>query len=236
MTIRNIILIGFILVFVSCSNNSKYKQTNNIQLLNLDKSQQNNIVLDSLKRIKTNSLISDRFLKFAKLLDSIGYSSDTIRLNKTYNISNNSKRFIIDNYSFYDYNIKQFIQIINGLLDSDSKRKDKIQISLKDLEKAQSVFCYFYTKKTPEILNKEKWFIDGIIYELKFKDVNIARNNAIFISNINEIYEFGSTFICYIDNYIYIFHSRLSAFSTAFNHIYKYFLVNNKAIVLKNKE
>ena len=218
-----------ICLFSSCGDN---KSNKTISVINKDSL---NIIIekDSLKKIKSYSLISERFLKFAKLLDSIGYSCDTLRLNKTYNISNNSKRFIIDNYSFYDYSIKQFIQIINGLLDSDSKRKDKTQLSLKDLEKAQSVFCYYYTKKTPEIINKEKWFIDGIIYELKFNDINIARNNALFISKINEIYELGNTFVCYVDNYIYIFHSRFSSIFTAYEQIYKYFLENNKAIVFK---
>lgn len=222
--------ITLILVFfiISCSNQSKDKQLTGIQIERTDTFQKE-ILVDSSKVLQFNCVISERFSQLALYLDTIGYSFDTLRLNKTYTLLKKSSRLNIKNHYFYNYKLQETVPFRMIYQDS-SYFEDQINIEV--LKKTQSVIAYFFSKRTPDIKYGKKWYIDGVAEEWKFPNNNSAKTAAIELSSIVESVYFNvSAFICYVDNYMYVFSSRSSAYMNSINPIFKKFALNNKATI-----
>lgn len=229
---RQLIQILPLLFLISCSNPTTEHQAVH-SAINPDTSSIS--ITNNIKDTQTDysdTLITERFLRFAQFLDSSGYSCDTLRLKKTYNIPNDNKKITIDKYNFYLYPPGK--NSLDWRFETASiDTLVSLTLNKKLFSTVISVESYFYTQKTPEIKYGEKWYIDGIIDEWKFPDNNSAKIGAIeLINKQDEIYfHMQHHLVCYVDNYVYVFSTRGSWAWNSITLLFEQFVKDNGAII-----
>ena len=176
-----------------------------------------------------DTILTDRLMDFAKFADSSGFTCDTNRVKKTYPSLSTSKPINVDGFFFYDTPLNKTM-LDNYLSTSlnDTSLNKRFRINFSTFAKAQSIISYFFTRKTPDKAVKEKWFTDGIVEEWKFPDSTSASAASADLESKTEFIYFNvGAFICYKDNYMYVFTSRASAFMYAIKPLYKRFAKDN---------
>lgn len=159
------------------------------------------------------------FLTFTNYLDSIGYISDTARAKKTEHHLSNSKLSLFNNRPFYcliptNHEIQKSNQFLTGITSFDTLTVD-YEIFLKPI----SIFAYYYRQKI-----KSEMIEDGVIEEWNYRTANEAMQAYTEINKIKDFVYFNTnSFTILHENYLYIFHTRASAFDITLRKFYKTF-------------
>jgi hypothetical protein len=211
-----------IIILFSCNEGPQAKKTPTVDSVILSPPQ-------GLKQsYPIDTLVTERLLQLAKFLDSSGYSFDTNRLKKTYNLTEGYKKEEVKGYIFYLSAPERYLQTV----DSDSSDTKIEHLDRNVYRKARSIATYFYTNRTPELMDGKKWYMDGLINEWKFPDSNSAKKAAIDLAGKQEtIFANSGNLVCYIDNYLYVFSSRSSGYMYSITKFFKIFVKNNHGTI-----
>jgi hypothetical protein len=160
-----------------------------------------------------------QFLTFTNYLDSIGYISDTTRAKKSEHHLSNSTLVLFNNKPFYSVNptnheIQKSKQFLKGNESFDTLTVD-YEIFLKPI----SLFAYYYRQKM-----KSAMIEDGVIEEWNFRTSKEALQAFTEINKIKGFVYFNTnSFTLVHENYLYIFHTRASAFDITLRKFYTTF-------------
>lgn len=237
---RNLSTIFLFLFLISCSNQPTENHSGETTTEKKDSSLiHGTIKVDTLATQHVNAT-TDRFVKLVKFIDSSGYSFDTTRAyefrNSEVRKSKSVKLLFIDNYVFYDIPYQQTIpyyyikKVTNDTNHFQQEFYQKFLRSSVAFEKAQNIVGYFFTQKKPT----STLHIDGMIEEWTFPDSNSAKRASEVLgeSDTQGILFFNcGAFVCYIDNYMYVFHTRAAGFMYSIKPIFKNFVTNNEATI-----
>jgi len=119
-------------------------------------------------------------------------------------------------------------------LEKFKRWKSKRLLNLNFLKKVKSIYSYHYISKKPSIYGSSKTFEDGIIEQWQFESEEEAKMIG---DDIREkawlVYVNRGAYVCYLKNYVYIFHSRASGFYTPLKNFFTFFVKTNKATKAK---
>jgi len=232
---RNIWTILIVLLFCSCSDrNDKNElgQTNSSEIT-VDRTKSINLDVDTQQFVPTT--ISGQpcieIQKFVEEIDSLGWVSDTSRLNKVgiYSELNrkqvkyfNNKPFYkidfenSDLFSYYNYEpiriVSDSIEIENDSVNNYYRSPIEMAFDSIDIElfrNAKSIWAYFYREK-----DAVEWISDGIIKQWEFDNSKNAEIALKQIQRAGSMMYFNTTpYYKQIDNKVIIFHTRAMAFS-----------------------
>jgi hypothetical protein len=193
-------IIGTILFLLAvCCNNEGNKSRIGYRV---DKAAKTVQTWDSLSDIPTRN-----FVTIVRLLDSLEYSSDATRSNKSRNykeIVESEVRFF-DGFPFYKID-KEKTKILwwNTLV-----RQKEDSIETKIFEEAESVWGYFYSKTETRYLT-----VDGIIEQWTFPDNTTAETALDDLRSFYPLPYFNTEPYYLTDGkFLFVFHTRASAFS-----------------------
>lgn len=164
------------------------------------------------------------FTNFTNYLDSVGYIADTARAKiVSYRVLENSSIVFFNNRPFYK------VSLINPDILS-AKKSFEIQpfqdttVDYNIFNKSTSTFAYYYRQNI-----KGSWIEDGIIEEWNFKSEKEAKKAFIELNKIKNMVYFNTfSFTLQTDNYLYIFHTRASAFDINMKKLFNIFKQRRK--------
>lgn len=204
---------------------------------------------DSLKRNEVyRKEVSEEFMDLVMFIDSMNYRWDTLRAKKTYEHHDSSEYKITNGYLFYEiqlqntapYKNREFIkrQLSNIEL-SDTLNynrmigwRERWGIDTNLLDQVKSIKAYFFVTKEPYINNGIKTFVDGTIEEWKFPDTLIAKSVAKDIADkASRVYINTGAYVCYLDEYVYVFYSRSAGFYTPLKRFWNYLIDQQNAVI-----
>jgi hypothetical protein len=225
------IIILFLVILLSVIFHKQDENTPavNSQKLSTKDSVSNTVFSPAVKSKLEREFITDRFYKIVKIIDSSGYYADSIKYRLSYQYPDSAKIHVIDSDIFYEIPLSQsmpYFMYQNHLY--NSKREDyDIYKSVKNI-----VCFHFIRKEESEIFyGDEKWFPDGIVEEWTFPDSISARLAAEDYCKSSGLIIFNSgAYLCYIDNYMYVFYSRAAIFTGFVKIFYERFIKDNNAI------
>lgn len=237
---RNLSTIFLFLFLISCSKQPTENHSAETTTEKIDSSLiHGTIKADTLATQHVNAT-TDRFLKIVKFIDSSGYSFDTTRAYGFRNFDTRKLKSVellfIDNYVFYDIPYQQTIPYYymkEATNDTNHFHQEFYQKFLHNsvaFENAQKIVGYFFTQKKPT----STLHIDGTIEEWTFSDSVSAKQASEVMgdSDTQAILFFNcGAFVCYIDNYMYVFHTRAAGFMYSIKPIFKNFVTDNEATV-----
>jgi len=169
---------------------------------------------DSVAIVSDTILPSNIFCEFVSYVDSVGYISDTIRAKKvSYHVLQkvNIKHYC--NGTFYRLDNENF-----GIVFKEKYDLNK-DINYKVFDKIMHAFGYYYRE------DKEGSLIeDGVIEEWFFSNENDAINAIQELNKIKQMVYFNTrSFTIQHKNYLYVFHTRASAFDPTLEKLYNKF-------------
>lgn len=245
-------LIASTLFVLSCLGENKDTKVSAVPTTsNSDTSQ--TIMLDSnlaeSHAIEQETFINPEFLDLVKVIDSSGYLYDSIKLRKTYRGFDSVKTIHEKGYLFYETELKNTVplsknnfirkQLRNAnVQEMDSLELEKFKtwkkqrvLNFKQLEKAKSIYSYHFIAKKP----KGSYSSDGIIEQWEFDSNEEAQLAAIDLGKKELFVYFNrGAYVCYLENYVYIFHSRASGFYTPLKNFINLFIKRNNANKVKD--
>jgi hypothetical protein len=176
-------------------------------------------VIDTKSDAPTSDLVA-----LAKVLDSLGYSSDTLRVKKLKNYEEllNSEIHMIGKFPFYKLDKgKTKILWWNTLA---TEKVDSIDSEI--FQRAENIWAYFYRGKNKDLTT------DGVIEEWRFSDGQEAMRAIAKLKSFYPLPYFNTQpYYTAIGRYLYVFHCRASAFSytqkTIFDKFRKMTLLSN---------
>ena len=230
---NRLISIAFILIFISCVNQQREKESgDNDPIVNSTEIHQYEHFNDTISK---QTIITDRLLNLVKHIDSSGYSFDTLR---SYYRNKKIKTILVDNYVFYHVSYEQSIpyyysqMIKNDTINFKHNFYKQFNLNSKTFNKVEKIICYFFSKKAPLVENGEKWYVDGMIEEWCFPDNNLAKQASEELGasgNQTVMYFNCGAFVCFVENYMYVMHTRASLFMYSIKPFFKKFIAENKA-------
>ena len=200
-------------------------------------------------------IVTKEFLNLVKYLDSLGFIGDSARFQKTYRHVNQQRPLKIENYLFYELTLEETVPILehdflvgnrtafeeNRMDSTELKRwnewKERWEINKPLLEKVEKIIAYFYVEKSLFDSTGRGTYYDGIIEEWKFPDTQSAKNAADDLSKKEtRVYINRGAYICYLNKYMYVFHSRSAGFYTPLKKFVNYFSDKNNATIPNRQE
>lgn len=178
-----------------------------------------------------------RFLSLAQHMDSSGFSFDTARFRETYTDSTMTflydSMIVVNNFVFYRgplsgtipywYNQKTRIKI-------EYSPYELPRLDFKLFEKVEGITAFFFVQKQPISINGVKYSADGVIEEWKFPTEQSARDAAVNIGKIEtKVYVNRGAYICWVDCFMYIFHTRAVSFYGHQQIFFNQFVQRNNA-------
>jgi len=168
---------------------------------------------------------STYFVGFTNYLDSAGYISDSSRARKVSPRDlSNSRIIIIDSKPFF------VISPINHdvLLSKESLKGnyifDTMVVDYDIFRKPTSILAYYYRQNI-----KSTTIEDGVIEEWNFASESEAKKAMSQLNKVHDLVYFNTrSFLFQTKNYLYIFHTRASAFDITLRKFYKTFKQNIK--------
>ncbi len=231
----------FLFLFLfSCSNQTTDKNSGEGPIENKDTTKTQQIIQADTLTNQNMSAATDRFLKLVKFIDSLGYSFDTTRAyefrNSEIRKSKSVKLLLIDNSVFYDIPYHATIpyyfskELTNDTNHYQDEFYQKFLKSCVAFEKTQKIVGYFFTQK----ITTSNFRIDGMIEEWSFPDNNSAKHASEVLSDSDtqSILFFNcGAYVCYKDNYMYLFHTRAAGFMYSIKPIFKNFVMENNMTI-----
>ena len=150
-------------------------------------------------------------------MEYMGWIADTNRLKKVdiYNNLKNSKTQKFNNKIFYKIDLAE--HLIFTWENSGNHTADSLNYRL--FEKAKSIWAYFYRNKSDKITIR-----DGVIEQWEFDNENTAKSA---LQNLKQVYPLPyfntQPYYLQVENYLFIFNTRASAFSYSQEEIYEIF-------------
>lgn len=229
------------------STNSIKSSTDSSQIAAIDST-----IIESNRIEKEQGFINPEFLDLVKTMDSLGYFYDTAKLKKSYQRFNFVKKFTEKGYLFYENELENKApfsthkRILRHVNSSASEEMDSLELekfkhwkslrllNLNALKKVKSIYSYHYISKKPSTFGSSKTFKDGIIEQWQFESEEEAK---LVGDDIREkawlVYVNRGAYVCYLKNYVYIFHSRSSGFYTPLKNFFTLFVKTNTATKAK---
>lgn len=245
-TLTCIVLALFIL---ACTNERQKEQTPRSSTDTSKVIYEDAIFLKSDTLKKKESKITNEFKVLIEYLDSVGYVCDTIKAQKSYRYLDSLIIIRAYGYSFYKINLRNTVPFYHlkrvakhieyyekQVLDSSQLArheawKTKMFIDLKFLEGVEDIYSYHYVAKKSATSGSSKTFKDGIIEQWRFTSKEAAKRAAEEIgAKETWIYINRGAYVCYLENFVFIFHSRSAGFYTPLKQFFKRFIKNNTAI------
>jgi hypothetical protein len=219
--------------------------------------------MDTLQAItsdttKEQQIVTKEFLNLVKFIDSSGFISDSARFTKTYNQENQTRPIKIDNYFFYELRLEETVPIsefyprVKGRTEFENERKPEIdsvewkrwqewrnrwELDYSLFEKVEKIVSYFYVEKTLLNGTGDGTYYDGIIEEWKFPDTKSAKDAAEELAKKEtKVYVNRGAYVCYLGDYMYVFHSRSAGFYTPLKKFLEYVAEKNKATIPNKAE
>lgn len=170
-----------------------------------------------------NPMVSSELLELAKNLDSAGYLFNPDRLKNLPNAVGTVEK---ECYTFLNFPFDETFIYKKGY--PNGWDEAKVDSSL--VGSATSIISYFYVVKQPDTINNEKWYVDGWISEWNYPTDSIAKLAANEIQSMSEWIFFNTmSFICRIDDRVYVFHTRAMAFSFIMRPFFEWFAKQHDA-------
>lgn len=253
---KNLICIIIAIFFaIACSEENQNAPSNKISVDTTKKRLNTSLVIpkDSIiEEEKEERFLTTELLELAKKIDSSGYLYDSIKLRKSYRHFDSVKILTLDGYLFYETKITNTVPFTTlksvrsrvgrkAKEDMDSLelqefhvRKAKMVMDVNLLEKVQSIYSYHYVLKKTTTSGPLRTFEDGIIEQWQFESKEVAKMAGEEIGKKAVFAYFNrGAHVCYLNNYVYIFHSRASAFYTTLEKFFDWFVKINKATKAK---
>lgn len=180
--------------------------------------------------------ITDRFLALVEFADSLGYLYDTARYKWTYSgrYPDSAKIDVINHYVFYEISYletvpyEQVERCENVKSVRDQKWCTRWGLNSTHFDKVERVMQYYFKAKTPVHYTTE----DGIMEEWNFSDSKSAKKFADSLGRKETmVYANRGAYVCFIDNYVYTFHSRSAGFYTPLKWFFTHFVKQYHAMV-----
>jgi hypothetical protein len=206
---RKILLLGILLLIISC-NDKGDKST--VQ----DKVDMHQEVAQESTDKSTNGPTRN-FGVIVRLLDSLGYKSDTARVAKLKNYMEllDSEVQLFETFPFYKVDKEKSKVLWWNTIARD--KSDSIDTEI--FREAENVWSYYYQKE--EVKN---WKTDGVIEQWTFRD-SVTAQKA--LAKLNAIYPlpYFNTQPYYMTDglFLFIFHTRADAFSYRQKEFFKKF-------------
>lgn len=200
-------------------------------------------------------IVTKEFLDLVKYLDSLGFIGDSARFQKTYRRVNQQRPLKIENYLFYELTLEETVPILehdflvgdrtafeeNRMDSTELKRwnewRERWEINKPLLVKVEKIIAYFYVEKSLFDGTGSGTYYDGIIEEWKFPDIQSAKDAADDLSKKETmVYINRGAYICYLDKYMYVFHSKSAGFYTPLKKFVNYFSDKNNATIPNRQE
>jgi hypothetical protein len=245
-----------VLLVLSCTEKNQTSYNNeasaNSTKLSTDTSQQklpDSTAIGSNIIEEKETFINPEFLDLVKSIDSLGYLYDSIRLRKSYRGFDSVKTIHEKGYLFYETELKNTVPfsknnfIRKQLSSAKVQEMDSIELkkfkawkkqrvlNFKQLEKVKSIYSYHFIAKK----SSDSYRSDGIIEQWEFDSKEDARKAAEDLGKKERFVYFNrGAYVCYLENYVYIFHSRSAGFYTPLKKFINLFITKNKAITTKD--
>ncbi len=206
------------LLFLSCDSKSNDKELNQDKTVTREKE-----VTKSRKIIKKtidkNQPIK-QFQEFVSKIRKKGWYHDTLRVAKKKSYrelkENNFKN--INGFPFYKVNFNDTgVKYAFDYRPYNGKYADSLDINL--LKQVKNIWAYFYREDL-----KGNSISDGVIEQWEFKDKLKAEKGKKEIDDFSYIAYFNTApYVCSIDKYVFIFHTRAMGYSYDQKNLFEMF-------------
>jgi len=235
---------------VACSD----RETNNQENKKVDtlRSKTETIASETTDLQSEQQIVTIDFLDLVKHIDSSGFIGNSARFQKTYRRVNNQRPVKIDDYLFYELTLEETVLVLEHrqhVRERDEYEmerenpnttqqkwwqnwKNHWKLNFELFEKVEKITIYFYVEKSLLDGTGNGIYYDGIIEEWEFPDAQSAKDAAEDLSRKNRmVYVNRGAYICYLDKYMYVFHSRSAGFYTPLKGFLTYFTDKTNATI-----
>lgn len=165
----------------------------------------------SCKNGKTRNEPASHFIRFTAYMDSLGFQTGIERAQKVGNFQQ-TKYDYYDKKVFFEVNPAEHALYQN----KESWIRDVSDLDCEIFKNSISIFSYYYYDKKKSLI-----LTDGVIEEWKFGTTNKAKKAAVEFEKINDAIYFNTeSYYFQHKNYLYIFHTRASAFDPKLKEFY----------------
>lgn len=178
--------------------------------------------------VAVDERLSGPMLRIANYLDSLGYVSDSTRLGNVYTFLRNNVLIYGGRHTFY------------ACVPAETVVTDLIVVG--DLPVAfdsliygnpEPVIEYFFTTPTKD---ESGWYTDGIVEQWTFKDSVQARTAVeALVLTPNVHFHNAPLMVCYVDNRMYVFHSRATPSMYKMKPYFLDFVEENNAVIVSRE-
>lgn len=173
--------------------------------------------------------VTSVFLSLVRHIDSSGYVFDTIRRKPDMMVR-------AEGYIFSGVIKEETIPFYNIVHEGNHPFNSEIgDFDIKPFQKATRVVSYYFRQKVPDIIGGQKWYTDGVIEEWTFADDREAQEatQELIDTELCILYANTGACVCCMDHHMYVFHSRASAFMSAQEKFFKWFISENNITLYK---
>lgn len=164
--------------------------------------------------------VSKEFGILVAYIDSIGFTCDTGRFEKTYGQAY-ERSFQRNGHHFYEFAFEETAPIKEASMGSRSERVDVDKELLGEVER---ILAHFHVDQRLFEEEGRGSFPDGIIEEWRFPDSTKAERAAEWLAQRESfLYINRGAYICYLRNRMYVLHSRSAGFYTHLKRAWKHF-------------
>jgi hypothetical protein len=202
-------------------------------------------------------IVTKEFLDLAQHIDSSGFICDSARFKKTYRRVNQQRPIKIEDYLFYELTLEETVPILEHMRHVEWRDevemnreipdtaqlnwwkdwKDRWKLNFELFEKAEKITAYFYIEKSFFDGTGSGTHYDGLIEEWEFPDKQSAKDASEDLSKKETmVYINRGAYICYLDKYMYVFHTRSAGFYTPLKKFLTYFADKNNANIPNKRE
>ena len=199
-------------------------------------------------------LVTPEFFQLVKYIDSVGFIYNAARFVKTYPEGQGEQVNIDGNYLFYVLSPDEVVPFA-----SHKKEMDDLAMNLNEMdslnyqrqldyinrwklnialfEKVERITAYFFVEKSFFNRTGKGTYNDGLIEEWKFPDTQSAKDAAFDLSKKETMVYFNrGAYVCFLNNYMYVFHSRSAGFYTPLKKFWTWFADKNRATIPNERE
>lgn len=175
--------------------------------------------------VPVDERLSGPMLRIADYLDSLGYVDDSTRLETVYTFLRNNALIYGGRHTFYacvptETIVTDLIVVGNLPVTFDSLIYGN----------PEPVIEYFFTTPAKD---ESGWYTDGIVEQWTFEDSAQARTaaEALVLSPVVYFHN-APLMVCYVNNRMYVFHSRATPSMYKIKPYFLDFVKENKAVVV----
>ena len=195
-------------------------------------------IVDAITKEQPTQWVKPIFVDLARFIDSAGFIGDSARRAKTYNFKAPLQK--TDKYNFYTIDFEQhpvnyhITEILSEKRDTEWGKQWHVDSLLFNI--VENITLYFYVNKKLFTNSSTGWNEDGLIEAWTFENSTQAKNAAMQLAQKQTmVFVNRGAYICYLDNQMYVFHSRAAGFYTPLKRFFKHFTTQNNATIPKQR-